>query len=665
VNNENALQDLEEVNDVISRADLVEIHCNPKIVPQQVYSRIVSTSNSDDSCELDEGLFLQKDFLASDSYYSLDLSRIVKHQKISSTDVYKATIANADPASKHKVLKLILEDLELPSIYPDQEHNSETRATMTSPHENFSPVQSSYCTFRVVKNEQVSTSICDPSPTIQECEDHMQEIRELLRENAEGISEQIEAPLKTDRKININDIMEMMPFNAAASNERALEIYHIKRDENDLPKAYPLSNRAFGSVLQVHPTCHSNWIMDYGPIWMRNEKMRELQTKGHDVSLFVKREGVGLSSVEFVDDCFKCLLVSFLGRPQFINIYYTFIKHQDNHNEDSLPTPSQVNRLFEIFKILQAKKVNVSACFTAQYDVCPELNSFELFAKFVSEYSKIHRNLFPKEVIQKSISSNGFVDRRLFMDNWVEFAGSLVPQEGGKSNKFLFHVYKAMQAIEGAYGNVFGTETLRSVPIGYGAHQAWLNINRESFVTPLNREAIKKERVDIQLKARRKGTRSKPRYWDELMTETEANEFLNRLKSLEDWKLKCMLMKVDKSTGELVNIITNAPIGCYTIDVFYCEPYRVLRKMSRTYNISLRPFFDISYAHPFKHHHIVLQTRYDKRLFHFIQESSRLFQAMCGNSSKFCEIYKIPPDVFCTEIEVSAFRKHNRQMEFV
>jgi hypothetical protein len=149
------------------------------------------------------------------------------------------------------------------------------------------------------------------------------------------------------------------------------------------------------------------------------------------------------------------------------------------------------------------------------------------------------------------------------------------------------------------------------------------------------------------------------------MTESEATEFLKRLKNLEDWKKQCMLMKFDKSSNEFVNIVTNAPIGCYTIDVFYCEAYRILRKMSRTYNISVRPFFDISYTHPFKNKHDALCTKHDKCLLHFIGEASRMFHATCGNSSNFSEIFKIPPEVFCTDVETQAFRKHNRQMEYV
>jgi hypothetical protein len=398
--------------------------------------------------------------------------------------------------------------------------------------------------------------------------------------------------------------------------------------------------------------------MDYGPVWMRNEKIREMKSNGIAFHLFEKREGVGMSSQEFVNDCFKCLISTFVGRPQFVNLYYTFIGGSENIFKNSLPVPQEVQQMVSFLDILQNKSVKIGKCFTAQYDVCEELSSYEAFRIFLLEYASVHPDLFYKEVVEKSIDDHGAINRRVLTDNWVHFAGQHVPGMGGSSQKFLFHIYKAIKAIEGTYGCVFGEETLSSVPIGYGAHQAWLNINRESFITNDNRASIKQERS--HLLSRRRGIKTKPRYWSDLMTEAESSEIFSRMKRMDDWQLECMLMKLDKTSGKLVNIITGAPIGCYVIDVFFCESYRIIRKMSRTYNISVQPKFHLPYTHPFKNKYEVLSIEQDKRLYYYISNGSRLFECVCGNSDDYQYVYRIPPEVFCTEVEVKAFNAIER-----
>jgi hypothetical protein len=144
------------------------------------------------------------------------------------------------------------------------------------------------------------------------------------------------------------------------------------------------------------------------------------------------------------------------------------------------------------------------------------------------------------------------------------------------------------------------------------------------------------------------------------MTETESSEIFSRIKRMDDWQLECMLMKLDKTSGKLVNIITGAPIGCYIIDVFFCESYRIIRKMSRTYNISVQPKFHLPYTHPFKNKYEVFSIKQDKRLYYYISNGSRLFECVCGNSDDYQYVYRIPPEVFCTEVEVKAFNAIER-----
>jgi hypothetical protein len=210
-----------------------------------------------------------------------------------------------------------------------------------------------------------------------------------------------------------------------------------------------------------------------------------------------------------------------------------------------------------------------------------------------------------------------------------------------------------MKCIESTYGIVFGVETLSSVPIGYGAEIGWKHLRTEDLSTPDTAETIKQEHA--LLREKRKGRKKqKPRYWDEVMTKTEAKNMLNRIKQLSDWELQCMLM-ARNSKGDIIDMITKEAVGYRAIHVFFCECYRVLKKRSRTYNISAIPRLDLSYGHPFKLSNKKLSINMDRRIQRLIEEAFDVFKIWCGFSQEWSEIKQLPPSVFCTDSELESF----------
>jgi hypothetical protein len=315
----------------------------------------------------------------------------------------------------------------------------------------------------------------------------------------------------------------------------------------------------------------------------------------------------------------------------------------------------EVDRLVHFLTLVENKGCTIGQCFTEQYDCAEELCSFSEFRTFLKNYAPIHNTRFLSEVLSPS-TVDGKVDRRKFTDAWQDFAGQCVPKTFGKTNKFLFHIYKAMKCIEATYGIVFGEETLSSVPIGYGAEIGWKHLRTEELSTPNTAEKIKQEQA--YLRERRKGKKKqKPRYWDEVMTQTQANNIMARIKQLSDWELQCMLMTRNKQ-GEIVDMLTREAVGYRAIDVFFCECYQVLKKRSRTYNISAIPRLDLSYGHPFKLSNNKLSMTIDKRFQRLIEEAFAVFIVWCGYSQEWSDVKRIPPSVFCTDSEKESFSLH-------
>jgi hypothetical protein len=513
--------------------------------------------------------------------------------------------------------------------------------------------------------------IKDPTYTRPKLKDN---IAQLLRQHRTTIETELELKVRSDYKVSLDELMHLMPFSATACNARALIQHHIIAEGtqgNKVLKANPLPSRSFGSILQVHPTCHPNWCLDFGPLWMRNEKIRQkLNSKSmlptdEFVSMQYKtffdkesnqhvhlKTNIDIQTQEFVDDTFKALLLTFVGRPQFVSAYYTYTNHHHSSSQSSLPTPLEVDRIVHLLNLIESKGCTIGHCFTEQYDCAEELCSFTDFRTFLKDYAPKHNSHFLTEVLNAS-TVDGKVDRRRFTDLWQTFAGQYVPKTFGKTNKFLFHIYKAMKCIESTYGIVFGDETLSSVPIGYGAEIGWKHLRTEDLSTPDTAETIKQEHA--LLREKRKGRKKqKACYWDEVMTKTEAKNMLNRIKQLSDWGLQCMLM-ARNSKGDIIDMITKEAVGYRAIDVFFCECYRVLKKRSRTYNISAIPRLDLSYGHPFKLSNKKLSINTDRRIQRLIEEAFDVFKIWCGFSQEWSEIKQLPPSVFCTDSELESF----------
>jgi hypothetical protein len=190
-----------------------------------------------------------------------------------------------------------------------------------------------------------------------------------------------------------------------------------------------------------------------------------------------------------------------------------------------------------------------------------------------------------------------------------------------------------MKCIEATYGIVFGDETLSSIPVGYGAEIGWKHLWTEDLSTPNTEEKIKQEHAYLQEK--RKGKKKqKSRYWDEVMTKTEAANMMDRIKQLSDWQLECMLM-TRNNQGKIIDMITKEPVGYRAIDVFFCECYRVLKKRSRTYNISAIPRLDLSYGHPFKLSNNKLCMSIDQRFQRLVEAGHDVFEKWCGYSQEW------------------------------
>jgi hypothetical protein len=141
------------------------------------------------------------------------------------------------------------------------------------------------------------------------------------------------------------------------------------------------------------------------------------------------------------------------------------------------------------------------------------------------------------------------------------------------------------------------------------------------------------------------------------MTQSQADNMMARIKQLSDWELQCMLMSRNKQ-GEIVDMLTREAVGYRAIDVFFCECYRVLKKRSRTYNISAIPRLDLSYGHPFKLSNNKLSMSIDKRFQRLIEEAFAVFRVWCGYSQEWSDVKRIPPSVFCTDSELESFSSH-------
>jgi hypothetical protein len=568
----------ETVRDAVSRERLLEMHLNENF-SNQVFSKIVSSADDQGLEPVRPPTHLIKRFNTTDSFNQLSLARFSAVQSLTYHDVYLSLIAKYSHDDKKELLKLLLKDLNLPVIVPDQlpglslhestKHDKED--PIQEPDNNWTNEQQVHSSIEHVPYAALDGDIPeedehDVDDDIQDPRNndriHTNEIRDILRDHKDTVRKELQRELHSDYKVSLQELLQLMPFSAAACNARALTFHHIIEEGsegNKILKANPLPSRSFGSILQVHPTCHPNWCLDFGPLWMRNEKIRQmLNTKtlvatqefitmkwktcvdeNRGESVLVKT-GVNLYTQDFVDDTFKSLLLTFIGRPQFVSSYYTYTNMLDSSIQSSLPTPLEVDRITDFLNLLENKGCTINQCFTEQYDCCEDLCSYSEFRCFLRDYGPRHNSNFISDVLLAS-TRNGKVDRRIFTDTWVQFAGDSVPKKGGNSHKFLFHIYKAMKCVESTYGIVFGEETLSSVPIGYGASEAWKRLRSDDLLTTESSNKIEKERAVLKTVMKRR-KKQKPRYWDEVMTLSEAKNILDGIKTLSDWQLQCMLM---------------------------------------------------------------------------------------------------------------------------
>ena len=211
-----------------------------------------------------------------------------------------------------------------------------------------------------------------------------------------------------------------------------------------------------------------------------------------------------------------------------------------------------------------------------------------------------------------------------------------------------------MTCLESSYGTIFGDETLASIPVGYGAFETWKVLLQKKDLETVGTKGVIRLELAAMRKLRRGKVKSNPRYWDEVMSATQANNILLKINDLPDWALKCMLMKKNKN-GKVINKMTKEVIGFQAIDVFFCECYRVVKKLSRTYNISDRTKLDLSYTHPFRLSDAHLSMKSDLRFWRLIHDGHETFKSVAGYSQEWSEIQMLPPQIFCTEIEYTAF----------
>jgi hypothetical protein len=301
-------------------------------------------------------------------------------------------------------------------------------------------------------------------------------INELIVDNAAFLEEQLMRPLSLKTKVAMKDIAQMMPFVSAACNARALGKSIIQNDHNKAYEAHPLQARSLSCCLQNHPLGHPNPVMDPICVYSRIGKLIEKSRLGDSVVTFPVPD---IYTEEFSDDCLKALLLSFVGRPQFLNSFWGELD-----NNRMLPGHRDAETLRLHIENIQKTGIKVSQIFTTQYNVQEELKSYPTFLAFVDSYSRDHNSFFQQRVITpaKYKEGMGCMERRLFLDNWVELIGTCIPGGTSRNNSLLFHVYKAMTSLECLYGVLFSEESLHSLPVGYGAKECWDNIDLDSIL---------------------------------------------------------------------------------------------------------------------------------------------------------------------------------------
>jgi hypothetical protein len=141
-----------------------------------------------------------------------------------------------------------------------------------------------------------------------------------------------------------------------------------------------------------------------------------------------------------------------------------------------------------------------------------------------------------------------------------------------------------------------------------------------------------------------------PVFWDQIMTETQSYIVMEHYRSLDDWELTCMLLRKDDN-GDLIDVVTEQPMGVRLIDVTFCEGFRNLKLLSDASLISVYPVLDKPWTHPLKNQNSALDMDTDLKLHSSVKNAHTVYKDNVGYSMNWNEIKIWPPDIFLVPFE--------------
>jgi hypothetical protein len=467
-----------------------------------------------------------------------------------------------------------------------------------------------------------------------------------------------------DEMVKMKEVAESMVFVSAGVLYRSMRSHIV----NGL--AFPLSNRCLGSKIQLYPTKSPNSILDMGRFTLRNELIRHLR---QNLEQPINKSEVytpqgGMRDRMFLNYCFKSFILTFNGRPSVIHNYFVYGKNQKG---GAIPTPDEIDHFLDHLSLNVKHGTADGGIFNQQWSTCPELNTLQKYKDFIRAYASIHEKRFLSDVLELSVDSNGIMNRKMVLDNWVKLASSVNHRGAGTTLKFRFHIHQAMLNIENVFGRLFGEETLESVCVYHGSKEGWnkLHMNDEmilmksSISDPLPNN--KKETRNSKVTRNKSVSNQKPnkrtvkldddsiRSMSDLMSDTEYQHLMTYFKSLNKEQLAVLLIEKDKK-GELRNIINGLSIGPSFLEHVLCILQYYLRRLSSGYNVSQRNEFDRPNFQPLKFNcnTLLLNEDNDPPLWNSLLSGLKAFEEWAGKGKDWKDVIHHPPDLFMVEEEL-------------
>jgi hypothetical protein len=410
----------------------------------------------------------------------------------------------------------------------------------------------------------------------------------------------------------------------------------------------PLPYRSIGSKNQLHPNPSPNKILDFGCSTMRLEILRRFESKNErcplsDGEMIAPKETTsGKYHEDFFQDCFRSLLLTFLGRPGLLGNY-------TRHNCTGVTNPyipgcNEIDLFIEHINDVDEGGSPATRLLQMQWKQPKSLRNAIKLKQFLKTYADAHSQNFRRDVLDYEYPSNSNKSfRRLFKDKWVEFILEECQQTSDDDiAKWHFQVNNAISTLESVYGLFLGEWSRDSVIMGPVALEGWKLLQASGQIT--GSKAFKKINGMTMV------------HMSDVMEDEHAEQILSYLKNdISDKERKILLMDLANENGEtyLKNCVSGQRIDYIDIKHWLCKLHLYMKVHTFGHEVAKYPRSHAPHCRPFITHDKRLCLTKDQRLYDATVAARQTFWEIAGTGLTFRDVIEPPPDVYLVEDEIS------------